>query len=156
VIDIADILRNMSVPPGSIVRYEGLSGPTSAATRAATTTGRFVAFRAPQWPASLTLEGLFQMLHRPMPVDLESAVTAMIERRATELRLPDGALLVEHQADHHCPWPDLLSFLVATTKSSGRVWLRSKRPSLSRIAGSRSLSMFIPPLFVDSIFEERS
>jgi hypothetical protein len=155
VIDIADILRNMSVPPGSIVRYDGLSGPTSAGTRAATMTGRIVAFRAPQWPDSLTLEGLCQMLEHPLAGDLESTLTAMIERRATELPLPDGVLLVEHQSGHHCPWPDLLSFLVATTKSTGRVWLRSKRPSLSRVANSRSLSMFIPPLFVDPIPEER-
>jgi len=156
VIDIADILRNMSVPPGSIVRYDGLSGQTSAGTSAATMTGRIVAFRAPHWPDPLTLEGLFQMLQQPVAGDLESTLIAMIERRATELALPDGALLVEHQSEHRRPWPDLLSFLVAITKSTGRVWLRSKRPALSRIVGSRSLSMFIPPVFVARIFEERS
>ena len=153
--DGPDLLRNMSVPPQSIVAYRGLGAVTPTSARMASAmTGRIVAFRAPEWKRPPTVLAILGMLQTPPAEDLNDALTALIERRASQLPLPDGALVIEHRPAHDCPWPDLLSFLVAVTKSTAHVWLRSKQPSLSRIMSVRSLSIVIPAVCAHRLAEE--
>jgi hypothetical protein len=147
--DGPELLHNMSVPPTCVASYRGLADMTSAsAGHAGAMTGRIVGFPAPGWKRVPSIPEMVEMLGATAKAN---ALVALIEQRASELPLPDGALVIAYDASHECVWADLLSFLTVTTKSAGHVWLRWKQPSLSRLSGIRSLSIVVPPLFVDRI-----
>jgi hypothetical protein len=150
--DATHVLRNMSAPPKSVAAYRGLVGLTGpeGATGGAIT-GRVVAFRAPRWRQPPTLAELVRLLHQPASGDPSSVLAALIDHCAADLPLPDAALIVAHHVAHPCVWPDLLSFLTVATKSTAHVWLRSKRPCLSRLATCCSISMVVPPPFDERI-----
>ena len=153
--DATPLLHNMSVPSRSIVRYDGLGGPAAADILQTGGAGSVIAFRAPPWTTPPTVRELLQIVRVAPTSDPEAQLAELIEHRASELPLPDGTLLVPHRPTHTCLWPDLASFLAIVTKSTGRVWLRSKQPSLSRIVDCRAVSMLIPAALAHRIGGER-
>jgi hypothetical protein len=79
----------------------------------------------------------------------------LINRRAAELPLPDGCAVIKTEPKQELLWGDLLSALAVLSKSTDTVWLRSKSPSLSWALQRSSISLLIPPAFMDRLLEAR-
>jgi hypothetical protein len=150
--DATHVLRNMSTPPTSVAAYRGLVSLTRReGASGGAVTGRIIAFRAPAWNEVPTPAELVRMLNQTPDHDPSAVLASLIDCRAADLPLPDATLIVEHQSAHLCVWPDLLSFLAVATKSTAHVWMRSKRPVVSRLTKCRSISMVVPPPFDERI-----
>ena len=155
-IETTQLLHNMSAPPRSIVKYNGLSNE-SAKTRGDEAKGSpfsndgvfgcFIAFRM---PANLRRCGARTILQR---LDLEpdsvpeETLVALIEAQAKEITLPDACMVVPTKASHPGPWTDPLTVLAIITKSSARIWLRSKTPRLTVLRKTTAISLLAPPTF---------
>jgi len=156
--DLARRVQNM-MPPRTLVRYAGLSGPVKAAGAGGGGIGQdgafgtFIAFRLPR---ELRRCGAATMLERmgenPGP-DAERTLLTLIQRRTRDLPLPDGCAVMRCKPQHACPWPDALAALAVITKSSSNVWLRSKTPRLSAIRGRPAVSLLLPPAFGAGLLE---
>lgn len=169
----AALLHNMSVPPKSVVKYEGLSalGSTFGANNKNT------AANGPNTSPAASVFGLFgkpigfslDTRFRGLPVskvllqmglvnDLETgAITEQeaerqlidcINRRADELPLPDGCAVLAAHSGHALIWQDSLTLLAVLSKCTDTVWLRSKTPLLYAALQGRAVSLLVPPSFV--------
>ena len=159
------VLANMSAPSKTVVRYSGL-----------------VDARKPDRPGKMGLppvhdanEGVFgRAACFSLPPELrdrgareiarivignrrsqnpEKDLRDLIEKRAEELPLPDGAVVVPHDPHVIMLETDALSVLAVLTKSSDRVWLRSKTPRLSALGQRNMISLLIPPAHVARLEE---
>jgi hypothetical protein len=83
----------------------------------------------------------------------EKNIFRLIEARARELSLPEGAVVIPVREHHLEIYTDLLSVLAVLTKCSASVWLRAKMPRLSAIKTRREVSLLIPPSFTENIWE---
>ncbi len=88
--------------------------------------------------------------------DSERHLLQLIENRARELPIPDGAVVIPASRDHLSPWPDALAAIAVITKSSDNVWLRAKSPRLSVLRNRREVSLLIPPAFASELEETRT
>jgi hypothetical protein len=75
----------------------------------------------------------------------------LINQRAAELPLPEGCAVVKSLHSHETFWPDPLAALTVLTKCTDTVWLRAKTPTLSKLSDQRSVSLLIPPRFLEAI-----
>lgn len=163
--DIATaIIHNMSVPPKSIVRYAGLSGlatqlgPGGSGVCAMKYAGKGVfgsrvLVTLPDWVTADDPAALLRELGIVPEADPLAQLEALIERRAGELPLPDGCLVMAAGRDGHCLWPDALSALAVLTKCSEFVWLRDKTPNIHGLKERRSVSLVVPPGFASKLKE---
>lgn len=162
-IDRAALLHNMSAPPKSVITYAGLSaesnldkrGSNSAKHDKGNVFGEFVGFRFPKGMRARSPEAILERLGEEVGLGAGPTLLRLIEQRALELPIPDGCVVKPFQPEYPSPWPDLLATLAVITKSSANVWLRSKAPSLSKIAKRSSLSLLLPPTFIASLQEKR-
>jgi len=153
------LLHNMSVPPKTVVRYEGLtglfreagfggSGVGSIKFRSAGVYGSPLRFRLPAtFPVDSAARIWTALGHAP-DADPEAALAALIESRARTLSLPNGCVVVPRSADDPAQHGDVLSALAVLTKCSGRVWLRAKTPNLTALRGRRDVTLLVPPTFL--------
>jgi len=115
--------------------------------------GRIIAFRVEGRLKGLSHGQILRRIGHDPGDGPTRTLIGLIEQRASELQLPDGAVVVPHLPGHPCPWPDLLSLIAIVTKSSAHVWLRSKEPRLTRIGEPRAVSLLVPPTFAADIPE---
>lgn len=164
--DLAPLLHNMSAPPKSVVRYSGLSGlaeqtgpggsgVTSLRYRNVTQHGVCVRF---EWAAHLNVLSPSSILASLGFAGLDTCADSasrrliqLINQRASELPLPEGCAVIKSLPSHEIRWPDPLAALAVLTKSTDTVWLRTKTPTLSKLAGARCISLLIPPGFTDAL-----
>jgi hypothetical protein len=81
-------------------------------------------------------------------VDPIQQLIHLINRRADELPLPDGCIVMRSQRFHPVIWSDPLTALAILSKSSDTLWLRSKTPSLIGAMYWQSKTLIVPPSFV--------
>jgi hypothetical protein len=84
---------------------------------------------------------------------LKKKLLRLIETRARELSLPDGAVVIPVREHHLEIYTDLLSVLAVLTKCSASVWLRAKSPRISALKVRREVSLLIPPSFAQNLEE---
>lgn len=169
------LLHNMSAPPKSVVRYEGLSdfvlhrppggsGVSSVGYKPRTPGGTprqfgtAVRFSLPPEFAALSAEALLAMLGagatQPAERDPTSHLCALINARADALPLPDGCAVIPAEKKHPVLWDDPLSALAILCKCADTVWLRSKNPSLLAIQQRSVISLLVPPTFASRLTEK--
>ncbi len=164
--DASPLLHNMSAPPKSVVRYSGLSGlakqtgpggsgVTSLRYSNTQHYGTYIRFELPariklDSPAEI-LAGLGLASKNPSADSVAQNLLELINQRASDLPLPEGCAVVKSQPSHETIWHDPLSALAVLTKCTDTVWLRAKTPMLAKLSTQRSVSLLIPPSFIDSI-----
>ena len=160
------VLNNMSAPPKSVVRYSGLaglvqqvgpggSGVTSLRYRNSEQHGEAVRF---ELPAEFGADSPTDIL-QSLGLQYENArdgtaarhLIQLINKRATELPLPEGCAVVKSLQSHPQLWPDPLAAIAALTKCTDTVWLRGKAPTLSNLTHRRSVSLLVPPDFLEQL-----
>ncbi len=127
-----NLLHNMSAPPKSIVRYEGLSGMAtqgspggsgliSVAFREKNLFGTAIRFDLPpDWIGLTPLELLARLqidadslsCGERSGADPARRLAVWLNRRASELPLPDGCAVIPVRANHRALWSDVLTVLV--------------------------------------------
>jgi len=159
------LLHNMSAPPKTVVKYSGLeglakqSGPGGSGVTGLKYTnpvinGLAVRFVLPTEFIGQVPEKILRMLKIDRSDQFstaESQLVALINHRADELPLPEGCAVMAVNDSHGVIWPDALSALAILTKCTDSIWLRSKTPSLASIKGKPSLSLLVPPLFINQL-----
>jgi hypothetical protein len=158
------LLHNMSSPPRSTVSYSGLSGRmdkvgpgekgASDLLRGRGEFGTALVFRLPKSVRGFSARYLLPLC---APEEGKSApektILRLIEARARELSLPDGAVVIPVKEHHFKINTDLLSVLAVLTKCSASVWLRAKSPRLSALKTLREVSLLIPSSFTQNLEE---
>jgi hypothetical protein len=152
--DHPSLLHNMSTPPRSVITYGGLSDLNSKSRFGVSglggrpkVFGRFVAFRLSKGLRVRSAKLILDRLGKEAGSNAEETLLGLIERRASELPLPDGCVAKPCEESHPSPWPDELAALAIITKSSANVWLRGKVPSLSSLRDRGAVSLLLPPNF---------
>ncbi len=171
-----NLLHNMSAPPKSVVRYEGLSGMakqgspggsglTSVSFRGKSLFGTVIRFDLPpDWIglkplnllARLQMEADGRLGGERSGADPVRRLTTLLNRRASALPLPDGCAVIPAQAAHQALWDDVLTVLAITSKCTETIWLRSKTPSLIAAVQRESVSLLVPPGFAAKLKETSS
>ena len=147
------------------MQYSGLTRVTKVSVSGGAGTGRArdrrngefgtaVTFKLPKSVRSVSARHLLGVCAPDEKTkEPEKALLHLIEERARELPLPDGAVVIPPKEQHEEPWADVLSALAVLTKSSGAVWLRTKTPRLSVLKGRRQVSLLVPPSFAARLME---
>jgi hypothetical protein len=150
------LLHNMSAPPRSIVTYNGLSNETGKANSTGAKEapfsddgvfGSFIAFRMPANLRRCGARTILQRLDLEPGLVPEETLVALIEAQAGKITLPDACVVVPTKANHPNWWTDPLTVLAIITKSSARVWLRTKTPRLTVLRRTTVVSLLAPPTF---------
>ena len=142
----ANLLHNMCVPSKSVIRYESMDFASKRRTKKYDRfmKQRIVAFKL----KSRSLPGLSDELIRDVGADHGNdhiqTLVELINKRAQELPLPDGCLVIPYSTDHAQAWTDELSQLAVLCKSSSSVWLRAKETNLTAIEARQAVSLFLP------------
>lgn len=164
--DKGALVHNMSAPPRTVVKYSGLDGLATtlgpggsgvcgvkfAGTNVFGTPVRFVL------PATLTGQPPAAIL-RQLGIEGECGpaaeparqLAALVNRRAAELALPDGCVVIPAEDLHRVIWPDALAALAIFSKCSGSVWLRAKSPAFAAAVRHSQLSLLVPPCLADRL-----
>jgi hypothetical protein len=159
--DHGALLHNMSSPPRSVVKYDGLgvSVPQGAVSEDATVDsyrapnlfGVAVRFVLPVGMARKGPRALLKYLDIKVGADPDQQLSAQIDQRADELPLPDGCLVVPVEPGHQMIWSDTLDVLAILAKCSASVWLRAKTPSVRSALARKRVSLLVPPTFIDKL-----
>jgi len=157
------LLHNMSAPPKSVVRYEGLAGWKSevstipASSRSGTLPlAVVVGFALPRNVKGSSASALLRSMGITPKRDPQRQLDALINARASELPLPPGCAVLSWDESHRVIWTDLLSTLAVLSKCSHTLWLRDKNPSVTSALQRQSASLLVPPLFVSRLPKESS
>jgi hypothetical protein len=166
--EAAVLLHNMSAPPKSVVKYEGLSGLavrnlgggtgiTSIGYRGTQMFGQPVRFVLPAGFRNLAPLAILEQLgighdeSRDGPADRR--LRALIDACASELPLPEGCAVIPTDIAHPMPWSDPLAALAVLGKSTDTVWLRGKTTALAAAVQREAVSLLVPPAFAHLIKE---
>ena len=156
--DHGALLHNMSSPPRSVVKYDGLGAslPRGAVSENASVDS----YRAPKvfgtavrfvLPAALSRKGpraVLKYLDIKAGADPEQQLCALIDQRAEVLPLPDGCVVIPTEPEHQAAfWCDPLTVLSVLSKCSATVWLRAKTPSVRAALARKRATLLIPPTF---------
>jgi hypothetical protein len=136
----APLLHNMSVPPRSTIQYQGLGDLVVQSGFGGSGLGS-VAYE----PGG-TQGGV---IHIALPADvperdMSTQLLTLIEAKAAALPLPDACALKTRPQKDGTADSDLLTALAILSKCSGRVWLRSKQPSLVAALDRREAWLLVP------------
>jgi hypothetical protein len=151
----APLLHNMSVPPRSTIQYQGLgdlvvqsgfggSGLGSVAYEPGGTQGGVIHIALPADVQSVEPRRLLDALGVPPERDMSTQLLTLIEAKAAALPLPDACALKTRPQKDGTADSDLLTALAILSKCSGRVWLRSKQPSLVAALDRREAWLLVP------------
>ncbi len=163
--DSSPLLHNMSAPPKTVVKYAGLEGLTKQSGPGGSGVtgikymnprvfGQAVRFLLPQVFFEQEPENILKLLrisHNSKFRNATEQLTALINQRAKELPLPEGCAVIKTDATHTEIWTDALSVLAILTKCTDTIWLRSKTPSLAGARAKRTVSLLVPPLFINHL-----
>ncbi|NBP39558.1 MAG: hypothetical protein EBS73_13550 [Betaproteobacteria bacterium] len=168
--DFAALAHNMSAPPKSVIKYEGLSGlvkrnlpggtgVTSVGYKNSYPVGTPMRFSIPQSLLRASPEELLVALEGDgRHGDSESTLdelTRRIAKHARAIPLPEGCAVIPTQAAFPSPLPGLLDALVVITQSTNSVWLKSKSPLLSRLHTTQSVSLLIPDRYANALLRSK-
>ena len=161
--DVAEgLLHNMSAPPKSVIRFEGLenlaehrvsggSGVTGIGYRGYKTFGLAVRFALPADWKELPLRELVLRVdpecRSRTRKHQEARILARIEEEARHLPLPDGCLVVPAKDSHLPAKAEACTVLAVLAKCTETVWLRDKAPSLTTALSRGAVSLLVPPEF---------
>jgi hypothetical protein len=160
--DLGSVLHNMSTPPKSVVKFEGLGGLARNPTAEGATApplgdtaprvfGTPVRFVLPPELRRLKPAGLLRRLEPASKLRSSAAREArleeLIEERAAALPLPEGCIVIVPNDRHPILWDDLLTALAVLAKCTDTVWLRGKTPSLLSAIQRGTVSLLVPPAF---------
>lgn len=155
------LLHNMSAPPKSIVKYDGLRGigtdgsdASSPGSHPLPLHGVAVRFFLPEGLAQASAPRILLQLGRHAGSRPEKTLARLIDERAAALPLPDGCAAIPPRVEHRMLWWDPLSALAVLAKCSAHVWLRAKTPSLAGAIARREVSLLIPPAFATRLPKE--
>jgi len=166
--DRAALLHNMSAPPKTVVKYEGLSGLASTLGPGGSGVcglkykgdgvfGTPVLFVLPGAFGGQSASAILRLLGLDVADTSEEQASRhlmqLINNRAHELPLPDGCAVIPCKKSHQSRWSDALSVLAIFAKCSDTVWLRSKSPSLNAAVQRQQLTLLVPPLFAHLLAE---
>ena len=163
--DSSPLLHNMSAPPKTVVKYEGLEGLTKQSGPGGSGVtgikymnpkvfGQTVRFLLPKEFCEQEPENILKLLGISYNSKFSNAteqLVAMINQRAKELPLPEGCAVIKTDAMQAEIWTDALSVLAILTKCTDTIWLRSKSPSLAGARTKRTVSLLVPPLFINHL-----
>lgn len=162
--DNSALSHNMSAPPRSVVRYEGLGfsfqqeGRTKRADHVSNPSpklfGMAVRFVLPVALSREEPAGLLEHLGINSSGNPEQKLSELIDRRAEELPLPDGCVVIPVEPHHQPIWSDTLSALAVLAKCSAAVWLRAKTPSVRSALDRQRVSLLVPPEFAAKLPKE--
>ena len=159
------LLHNMSAPPKTIVKYSGLAdlvefGGMRATldvmlrSRAVGLFGTKVRFALPPELNGRSPAFLLRRLGVITLKDSTRQLVELINKRASELPLPDGCAVIPALAEHPILWTDTLTALAVLTKCSDCIWLRDKSPALSTALQHKQVTLLVPPLFASRLPKE--
>ena len=153
-----ELLHNMSVPPKTVVRFDGLgAAPTGPATTPTLLRhhGTPLGFRLGNDVLTLKPAKLLRLVDPTSRIRVhaqaEAELARRIDARAQELQLPDGCLVTPWHETHAAPWPDVLTTLAVLSKCTDTVWLRAKPPSLEVARARVLVSLLVPPAFAAAV-----
>ena len=151
--DVEGLLHNMSAPPKSVVRFEGLAGLSNSLGTGVErpVCGAAVRFTLPAEVLELKAPELLRLLDPASetcaPEACEARITRLLNERAAKLPLPAGCVVIPPTDSHPVLWPDAASALAVLAKCTDTVWLRGKIPSLLSALERRSVTLLVPPAF---------
>ncbi len=163
------LLHNMSAPPKSVVRFEGLGGLARKGSPRSTGIaslgyegeqlfGAPVRFSLPDAWRGLALRDLVRAIdpacRSRTRQQLETRLLRWIDERTAALPLPDGCLVVPAEDGHPAPWADGLAALAVLSRCADTVWLRDKEPSWTAGIARAAVSLLVPPAFVSCLSTE--
>jgi hypothetical protein len=155
----------MSAPPKTVVKYSGLeglikqtgpggSGVTGLKYMNPKVFGQVVRFLIPEEYFQQEPEKILELLritYDSKSISASEQLTALINQRAKELPLPEGCAVIKTHVSQPEIWTDALSVLAILTKCTDTIWLRSKSPSLVSGRTKRTVSLLVPPLFIQHL-----
>jgi hypothetical protein len=166
-------LHNMSVPPKTVVKFEGLgalarrkpSGGTGGTTLEYGGIGLFgtpVRFALPAdvGRRGLKTTGILRWLEptaglRTAKLRTSAArrrhVEALIDQRAASVPLPEGCVVIPSLEAHPVLWSDLLTTLAVLAKCTDTLWLRERPASLVSALERARVSLLVPPAFAEAL-----
>jgi hypothetical protein len=131
------LLHNMSAPPNTVIRHQAVATPGCA-----------LLFQLPPGFLRAGPGGLLKRLTGRRwtrgVAQAEAELRRLLNEQAARLPLPPAAL-VAGSAEGAKAVEDLLTVYTVLAKSSDRVYLRDKEPSLGRIAPDRRVVLRLPP-----------
>jgi hypothetical protein len=116
--------------------------------------GQAVRFFLPPEFSEQEPENILKLLGISQDTKFRSAtehLSALINQRAKELPLPEGCAVIKTDATQAEIWSDALSVLAIFTKCTDTIWLRSKTPSLAGAKTKRTVSLLVPPSFINHL-----
>ena len=163
--DGCPLLHNMSSPPKTVVKYAGLEGLTKQSGPGGSGVtgikymnpkvfGQAVRFLLPQEFFKQEPENILKLLrisHNSKFNNATEQLVALINQRAKELPLPEGCAVIKTDATQAEIWTDALSVLAILTKCTDTIWLRSKTPSLAGARTKSTVSLLVPPSFINHL-----
>ncbi|MCY2956118.1 MAG: hypothetical protein NT107_03665 [Planctomycetota bacterium] len=159
----AALLHNMSVPPNSTIRYNGLQELVVNSFGAGSKGLGSIAYAKPAARPLIFAVCLPASVQSADPIDLLRALDgvvqddplaqlcSLIDAQALALPLPDACALKTTAPIGQRFTSDLLTALAILTKCSGRVWLRAKGPSLAAALNRRTALLLVPWPFSDRL-----
>jgi hypothetical protein len=133
-----DLLHNMSAPAKTTINWD------APAHRAF---GFGIVIALPDTCNAAYASQLLQLLdgvRRWTAKAAENELRHRIQVRALELPLPPVVAVTEQARGQDIECTDLLTIMTVLAKSSSRVYLRDKEPSLASIVPSRRLVLIVP------------
>ncbi len=155
-------LKNMSAPPKTVVKFEGLrelnarrqpggadvTDADHGSERLFGTPVRFVLSpKVRHLGASSLLRLLDPTSSKRSPLSCETRLAELLDARAGALPLPEGCLLITSSRSHAVLWDDDLTTLAVLTKCTDTVWLRGRTPSLASARERGAVTLLVPPAF---------
>lgn len=155
-----ELLHNMSVPPKTVVRFEGLGMDNAPNLWPPPQTRKRIhgiplRFRLDDEVRGLKPAQLLRLVDPTSRIRVhalaEPELARRIDARARELPLPDGCLVTLWYETDAAPWPDVLTTLAVLSKCTDTVWLRAKPPSLEVARARVVVSLLVPPAFAAAV-----
>ena len=159
------VLHNMSAPPRTTIRYEGLSGNVTGAGpggsgvcsrgyQGTPLRGCIVQLQLPDsWDCSDPLALLTALGVAPLG-DVQSQLLALVIASARDLPLPDICVVLPVEKTTVQRWGTPLVALTVLSQCSDVMWLRAKRPVFAQAIARRQVRLLIPQPWSDVLTNE--
>ena len=159
------VLHNMSAPPRTTIRYEGLSGNVTGAGpggsgvcsrgyQGTPLRGCIVQLQLPDsWDCSDPLALLTALGVAPLG-DVQSQLLALVIATACDLPLPDICVVLPVDKTTVRRWGTPLVALTVLSQCSDVMWLRAKRPVFAQAIARRQVRLLIPQPWSDVLTNE--
>ena len=159
------MLHNMSAPPRTTIRYEGLSGNVTGAGpggsgvcsrgyQGTPLRGCIVQLQLPDsWDCSDPLALLTALGVAPLG-DVQSQLLALVIATACDLPLPDICVVLPVDKTTVQRWGTPLVALTVLSQCSDVMWLRAKRPVFAQAIARRQVRLLIPQPWSDVLTNE--